>query len=127
MGKYLPKDEIEEVKKAYKLAELFHKGEKRASGEAFIEHPLHVAVLLSQMKMGSKVLMAALLHDIIEDTEINLKTVEEKFGREVKELVEGVTKLTKIRYHDRKEQDAEYIRKINLVVALFVFGLLCVM
>lgn len=106
------------IKSAYELAELAHRGQKRKSGEDYIQHPMHTALNLAKIGMGSKTISAGLLHDVPEDTDITLKEVEQKFGKEIASLVDGVTKLGKIRLIGTKEEIyLENLRKMFLAMA----------
>lgn len=84
------------VKKAYELAFEAHKGQKRETGDEYITHPVAVASILTEMGMDTDCIIAALLHDVVEDTEKSLQDIEKQFGRDVALLVDGVTKLNKI-------------------------------
>lgn len=93
--------EIEVIKKAYEMAELAHRGQKRFSDDAYITHPLSTAIILAQFGMDPATIMAGLLHDTLEDTELTAKEIEDNFGADVLFLVEGVTKLGKIKYRGK--------------------------
>jgi GTP pyrophosphokinase len=106
------------IKKAYEFALAAHKGQKRKSGEDYIQHPLHAALHLARIGMGSKTISAAILHDVPEDTEATLAEVEKNFGKEIATLVDGVTKLGKIRLRGTKEElFLENLRKMFLAMA----------
>ena len=92
---YLPEDKLQIVTDAYNFAATAHEGQVRMSGEPFIEHPLETAIFLADLRMDANALAAALLHDVIEDCDVDFEEVESKFGTEVAKLVDGVTKLTK--------------------------------
>lgn len=111
---YDPKADFELIRKAFEFASKVHEGQKRASGEPYIQHSLETAYILAELKQDSTSIATALLHDVLESTKTTIKELKEKFGEEVATLVDGVTKLTKIRYHDRAERDAESIRKMFL-------------
>ena len=98
--------DVEKVVRAYEYANAAHKGQFRISGEAYIHHPLQVALILAELEMDTQSVVAALLHDVVEDTDISLKEIEEKFGADVAVLVDGVTKLGKISYTSKEEQQA---------------------
>ena len=106
------KSEIEKINIAYKYAELKHKGQKRASGEEFIIHPLSVAIHLAEMNVDHEMIIAGLLHDVVEDTETKLIDIKEKFGENVARLVDGVTKISKLKPAKTKDVKAETIRKM---------------
>ena len=105
------------IEKAYKLAEKAHKSQKRISGIPYILHPTSVAYILAELGMDTDSITAALLHDVVEDTEVSLNEIEDQFGKEVAELVDGVTKLGKIPFSSREEQQAENIRKMLLAMS----------
>ncbi len=111
------KEEIEEIKKAFETAKAAHAGQKRSSGEPYIIHPLAVAFILLNFGMDSQSVIAALLHDTVEDTSISLKEVTSLFGNEIAALVDGVTKLEKIPLHTEQEQQAENLRKMLLAMS----------
>ncbi len=105
------------LKKAYDLAYEAHGDQRRKSGELYITHPVSVAVILVELGMDSESLIAALLHDVVEDTHVPLSQIESDFGAEVALLVNGVTKLGQIPYSDREKEQAENIRKMLLAMA----------
>ena len=103
--------------RVYELADAAHEGQRRASGESYIEHPLAVAGILAELEMDHQTIAAALLHDVVEDTSITSEQVTEKFGEEVARLVEGVTKLTRIPYQSKEDAQVENLRKMFLAMA----------
>jgi len=105
------------IVKAFKLAYKAHDGQFRASGEPYIIHPVAVANLLKEIGASSSVIAAGLLHDVVEDTGIDLSEIETNFGLEVKILVEGVTKLGGIHFNNRTEAQAENLRKMFMAMA----------
>ncbi len=105
------------ISKALNYADECHQGQNRKSGEPYIEHPICVALLLTELGMDTESVTAALLHDVIEDTEATFETVERLFGHSVAVLVEGVTKLGKVPYFSREEQQAENLRKMLFAMA----------
>jgi len=109
-----PKADIALIERAYAAAELAHRGQKRRSGEPYITHPVAVAQILADLGIGSKTIAAALLHDTVEDTDYQLDTLRQEFGEEIAMLVDGVTKLDKLKYGDSAQ--AETVRK--MVVAM---------
>ena len=113
---YLPDDQVAQVLDAYHFAEEAHQGQKRKTGEPYISHPVAVAGLLAELNLDSQTLMAALLHDVIEDTGIDKTDLGERFGEEVAELVDGVSKLDQIKFRSREEAQAESFRKMLLAM-----------
>jgi GTP diphosphokinase / guanosine-3',5'-bis(diphosphate) 3'-diphosphatase len=106
------------IERAHELATTAHEGQKRASGEPYITHPLEVAFYLAELQMDAETLAAALLHDAPEDTDVSLADIEKRFGREVTRLVDGVTKLSKFgSARTMEEQQAENIRKMFMAMA----------
>jgi len=116
LTEYLGETQIEQVKKAYYFADEAHTGQKRKSGEPYITHPLAVAGILAEMHMDHQCLMAALLHDVIEDTGVPKHTLAVEFGEDVADLVDGVSKL-KYMFHSRAEAQAENFQKMTLAMA----------
>ncbi|WP_339897365.1 bifunctional GTP diphosphokinase/guanosine-3',5'-bis pyrophosphate 3'-pyrophosphohydrolase [uncultured Gilvimarinus sp.] len=117
LSSYLEPSQIDQVKRAYYYAEQAHDGQMRRSGEAYITHPLAVADILSGMHMDHQSLMAAMLHDVIEDTGIAKKAIAKQFGDSVAELVDGVSKLTQIEFESQAEKQAENFQKMALAMA----------
>lgn len=113
---YLSPEQIESLYKAYLVAADAHDGQKRSSGEPYITHPVAVACILADMKLDHETLMAALLHDVIEDTSITFHDMEQQFGHCVAKLVEGVSKLEKIKFRDKKEAQTENFRKMVMAM-----------
>ncbi|MDO4504574.1 MAG: HD domain-containing protein, partial [Clostridia bacterium] len=103
---------IELINKAYDVAYNAHKGQKRVSGLDYIYHPISVAYILVEMGMDSASVVAAILHDVIEDTKVTQNDLKQMFGKEIATLVEGVTKFKKIPSSSREEQQAEDIKKV---------------
>lgn len=114
---YLDEAEIHAVERAVIFARQAHEGQCRHTGEPYITHPLSVALLLAEMRMDPQTLMAALLHDVIEDTAVEKKDISDSFGEEVAELVDGVTKLAQIEFESRKVARAENFRKMMMAMA----------
>jgi GTP pyrophosphokinase len=108
---------LEIIERAFHVAAKAHEGQKRASGEPYFVHPVEVAEILAQMKLDSVSIAAGLLHDTVEDTLINLEDVKEQFGEEIARLVDGVTKLSKIKFSSTEEKQAENFRKMILAMA----------
>ena len=117
---YLEQPQIAEVIRAYEYGAIAHQGQFRKSGEAYICHPVSVAISLADMRMDMHGIMAAILHDVIEDTPVTKKELADEFGEEVAELVDGVTKLTKIDGKSRAETQAENVRKMFLAMVISV-------
>ena len=113
---YMPAEQIEQVMRAYEFGATAHSGQTRLSGEPFITHPLAVAQILADMHMDSQAIVAAILHDVIEDTETPMAELEEQFGNEIATLVDGVSKLDQIQFTSRAEAHAESFRKMMLAM-----------
>src|SRR5439155_18217862 len=94
-----------------------HEGQQRRSGEDFIHHPYGVALILASLRLDEQTLAAALLHDVVEDTDTLLEEVREEFGDEVAHLVDGVTKLTRVQFQSREQAEAENYRKMIVAMA----------
>ena len=114
---YLSPDQSNLVRRAFYYAEQAHYGQYRRSGEPYVSHPLAVTNILAEMRMDYQSLVAAMLHDVIEDTRIDKKTIENQFGEIVAELVDGVSKLTQIEFSSFEEKQAENFRKMALAMA----------
>jgi len=108
--------EVNQLKKAYVYAARAHKGQTRRSGEPYLSHPLEVASMLADLKLDSTTLLAGLLHDVLEDTDITAADLRENFGQEVADLVEGVTKISRVQESSPEVRQAETIRKIILTM-----------
>ncbi len=115
--KYQSHADVTLIRKAYDLANAAHAGQKRASGESYIIHPLCVAKILTELQIDSTTITAALLHDVVEDTTYSQTQMEDIFGPEVAMLIDGVTKLGKIKYQSKVEQQSENYRKLFLAMA----------
>ena len=114
---YLTDDECNQVLKAFELADKAHEGQFRASGEPYIMHPLAVADILAHLQIDHITLMAALMHDVVEDTSYSKEDLEEMFGSEVAFLVDGVTKLNQFQYETKEDRQMENYRKMILAMA----------
>jgi guanosine-3',5'-bis(diphosphate) 3'-pyrophosphohydrolase len=114
---YNPGVDRELLARAFHYAAKAHEGQTRRSGEAFIKHPWGVAKICAQLRLDEQTLAAALLHDVVEDTETDLEEVRAEFGNEVAQLVEGVTKLTRITFQSREQAEAENYRKMIVAMA----------
>ncbi|MDH3440476.1 MAG: bifunctional (p)ppGpp synthetase/guanosine-3',5'-bis(diphosphate) 3'-pyrophosphohydrolase [Gammaproteobacteria bacterium] len=113
---YMPAEHIEQVMKAYEFGALAHEGQTRMSGEPYISHPVAVAQTLADMHFDGQTIVAAILHDVIEDTEISIVQIEEQFGSEVATLVDGVSKLDQMEFTSRAEAQAESFHKMMLAM-----------
>ena len=114
---YLTDDECNQVLKAFELADKAHEGQLRASGEPYIMHPLAVADILAHLQIDHITLMAALMHDVVEDTSYSKEDLEKMFGSEVAFLVDGVTKLNQFQYETKEDRQMENYRKMILAMA----------
>nr|WP_257346635.1 bifunctional (p)ppGpp synthetase/guanosine-3',5'-bis(diphosphate) 3'-pyrophosphohydrolase [Pseudalkalibacillus decolorationis] len=114
---YLPKDNIDLLYKAYEFAKDSHEGQFRKSGDPYIDHPVEVALILVNLEMDAQTISAGFLHDVVEDTDVSLQDLTELFGEEVSMLVDGVTKLKKIKFKSKEEQQAENHRKMFVAMA----------
>jgi len=111
-----PADDLEIVKRAYDYSMKYHAGQSRASGEPYLIHPLEVALVLAEMKMDPIAVAAGLLHDSVEDTSVTVSDIRQEFGEQVAHIVEGVTKISKIDFATKEEQQAENLRKMMLAM-----------
>ncbi len=114
---YMEDPDIDKLKKAFDLCHSAHKGQYRVSGEPYYEHPLGVAYILSELELDLTTIIGAILHDVLEDTEIKREDIVKEFSEEVALLVDGVTKLTKLEFKTKEEQQAESLRKMFLAMA----------
>ena len=117
IGKDCTENEICDIRKAYNIANEAHEGQKRLSGEPYIMHPLSVALILASLGMDEASIVAAILHDTVEDTSLTHEEVEKEFGTTIAELVEGVTKIGKVPLQTKEEQQAENIRKMLIAMS----------
>ncbi len=115
--RYEPSADAERLMRVYELAVAAHQGQRRASGESYVEHPLAVAGILAELEVDHQTIAAALLHDVVEDTSVTSEQVTEQFGEEVARLVDGVTKLTRIPYQSQEDAQVENLRKMFLAMA----------
>ncbi len=113
---YLPEEHIEQISRAYEFGAHAHEGQTRKSGEPYITHPVAVAQELAEMHLDAQAITAAILHDVVEDTEASLGDIEENFGHEVAQLVDGVSKLDQIQFRSQAEAQAESFRKMMLAM-----------
>ncbi len=116
ISEYLPKEQVDIVQRAYVVARDAHEGQMRSSGDPYITHPVAVTVLLANMRLDHETLAAALMHDVIEDTEVTKQELADEFGDTIADLVEGVSKLDKLHFKDKKEFQAENFRKMIMAM-----------
>jgi GTP pyrophosphokinase len=116
VGKHHPQDNLDLIRRAYIFSAKEHKGQVRASGEAYLTHPLEVANILAEMKMDAVTVSVGLLHDVVEDTLVSLEDVESVFGPEVAHIVDGVTKISQIQFTSKEAKQAENFRKMLLAM-----------
>ena len=114
---YHPKANIALVEKAYVYSAKVHQGQIRLSGEPYLSHLLETAFILSQMKMDVVCIVAGLLHDVIEDTSATMEEITDLFGKETANIVDGVTKISKMQFSSNKQRQAESVRKMILAMA----------
>ena len=114
---YLSESDIDLVRKAYRFADEAHLGQLRKDGQPYITHPISVATQCTEWKLDAQALMAALMHDVMEDCNVTKSDLIEKFGSSVAELVDGLTKLDKLEFNTREENQAESFRKMLLAMA----------
>jgi guanosine-3',5'-bis(diphosphate) 3'-pyrophosphohydrolase len=117
ISQYMDQEQVKEVYRAYLFGAQAHEGQIRVSGEPYIYHPIAVARILAQMHMDVKSIIASILHDVLEDTPATRKLIESEFGQDVANLVDGVSKLTTIKFKNKIEQQAENIQKVLLAMA----------
>ena len=114
---YNPGVDKELIRRAYEESERAHHGQTRRSGEPFVNHPLGVAQICAELHLDEQTIAAALLHDVVEDTDTDLEELRAAFGPEIAMLVEGVTKLTRISFQSREQAEAENYRKMIVAMA----------
>ena len=117
LNAYLSPEQVSTIKRAYFYAEQAHYGQARRTGEPYVTHPLAVATVLARMHMDHESIMAALLHDVIEDTGVSKEDIRTQFGEEVADLVDGVSKLTHVEFDSAEEKQAENFQKMALAMA----------
>lgn len=117
IAKYAPDFDRGLVEGAWKMAESAHAGQTRESGEAFVSHPLAVAEILTELEQDLETVAAGILHDVVEDTEVTLEEIRREFGSEIALLVDGVTKLMRLRFQSKAQQQAENLRKMFMAMA----------
>lgn len=114
---YMSDEDIELIRKAFNYAKKAHEGQLRKSGEIYITHPVKVAEILAELQLDVEIIISGILHDVVEDTSVTLEELEKEFGSEVAKLVDGVTKLGRIKYKSKEEQQAENHRKMFVAMA----------
>ncbi|SDZ16177.1 GTP pyrophosphokinase [Proteiniborus ethanoligenes] len=114
---YNPHGDLDLIIKAYNFAESAHAGQLRNSGERFFVHPFNVAMILAELSMDTSTIAAGLLHDVLEDTDVTYEALSKEFGEEVTNLVDGVTKLKKLKYRTKQENQAENLRKMVIAMS----------
>ena len=114
---YNPSCQEDKIRKAFEMSQKAHQGQLRDSGEEYIIHPLAVADILADLELDDTSIIAGILHDVVEDTEMTSDDIRENFGETTATLVEGVTKLSKLGYTNRQERQAENLRKMFLYMA----------
>jgi len=112
-----PTADLELIEHAYHFADWAHSGQTRLSGEPYITHPWNVALIVADMGLDDPSIAAALLHDVVEDTEVEMATIVQEFGEEVARLVEGVTKLRRLQFHTFRQEQVENLRKVLVAMA----------
>ena len=117
ISQYLSREQTTQIYNAYCLAEKAHSAQKRQSGEPYITHPVAVATILAELRLDPETIMAALMHDVLEDTPVQKSEIIDQFGKPVADLVDGVSKLTKISFANKAEAHAENFRKMVLAMA----------
>ena len=116
VAKYLPHEQVERIREAAEFGAAAHQGQKRVSGEPYITHPVAAAEILADLHLDADTIVGAILHDVIEDTPIAKADIAARFGHDVAEIVDGVTKLDQIRFKNREEAQAENFRKMLLAM-----------
>ncbi len=117
LNTYLEPDKVDTILRAFELGAEAHQGQTRKTGEPYILHPVAVAGILANMRMDNQSVTAAILHDTLEDTPLTKEEITEQFGNEIADLVDGVTKLDKMKFRTRIEADAESFRKLMLAMS----------
>ena len=117
LATYLSQEAIDEINNAFRFAEQAHRGQTRRTGEHYIHHPIEVADTLAELQMDSRSIIAALLHDVIEDTAASKDDIVEQFGEDVALLVDGVSKIGQIRFDTKEHAEAENFRKMLMAMS----------
>ena len=113
---YNPNANFTVIEEAYNVAKKYHEGQMRLSGESFVSHPVEVAKILAELELNSKTIAAGIMHDVIEDTDATYEDIEGIFGAEIADMVEGVSKLSKLNLDTQKEQQVESLRKMLMAM-----------
>jgi len=114
---YLKPQDVEHIRAAIEFSRIAHQGQTRQSGDPYVTHPIAVARILAPLRLDTQSIIAALLHDVVEDTEITSEQIAEKFGKPVADLVEGLSKLERVHFETREDAQAENFRKMLLAMA----------
>ncbi|MBL8505520.1 MAG: HD domain-containing protein, partial [Methylobacillus glycogenes] len=117
LREYLKQDDIDSIWAAYRFSAAAHEGQIRRSGEPYVIHPVSVAGILAELHLDPPTLIAALLHDVVEDTGVTKQEISEQFGKQVAELVDGLSKLDKIEFQSATQAQAENFRKMLLAMS----------
>ncbi len=116
VGRYHPGDDLEIIRRAHVFSSKEHKGQRRQSGEPYMNHPLAVADILAELKLDAVCVTVGLLHDVVEDTVVSLDQIEKQFGRDISHIVDGVTKISQISFYSKEMEQAENFRKMFLAM-----------
>src|SRR5580765_4556094 len=111
-----PNDDFDIIRKAYSFAQRGHEGQIRKSGEPYLIHPLAVAGILAEMRLDAVCICVGLLHDVVEDTQTPIETIEAQFGKDVSQIVNGLTKINQFHFDSKEEEQAENFRKMFLAM-----------
>src|ERR1051326_3100881 len=114
--RYHKGDDLDLLRRAYLFSAMVHKGQVRKSGEPYLAHPMEVANILAEMRLDIGCIVTGFLHDVVEDTTATVEEIEQRFGKEIAHLVDGLTKISQIGYASREESQAETVRKMLLAM-----------